>query len=88
MEDYFTGNFVFFPHYRPLVPIVEKLRAYNGWKAHRDFVTLFQEPFFNAIFGWCLATGFYARGAYFEALTSICGLSIAHGVTIITKVYQ
>jgi len=55
------------------VPIVEKLRAMNGWKGHHDFLTLFQEPFFNAVFGWCLGTGFYARGAYFEALSSICG---------------
>ena len=24
-EDYFTGNMVFFPHFRPVVPVIEKL---------------------------------------------------------------
>ena len=56
------------------MPIVEKLKAMRGWKGHGDFVTLFNETFFNSVFGWCLGTGFYARGAYFEALTTTCGL--------------
>lgn len=60
------------------VPIVEQLKEMNGWKGHANgpnnaFITVFQETFFNAIFGWCLGTGYYARGSYFEALTSTCG---------------
>jgi hypothetical protein len=73
IEDYLTGNMVFFPHFRPIVPIIEKLKADNGWTGHRDCLTFFQETFFNATHGWCLGTGYYARGAYFEALTSTCG---------------
>ena len=75
MEDYFTGNLVFFPHFRPLIPVVEKLRELRGWKGHHDCITLAQETFFNAVFGWCLGTGFYARGAYFEALSTTCGFA-------------
>ena len=66
------------------VPIVEQLKEMNGWKGHANgpnnaFITVFQETFFNAIFGWCLGTGYYARGSYFEALTSTCGFRAGLG---------
>jgi len=71
-EDYFTGNMVFFPHFRPLIPMVEKLCQIKGWKVD-DYTTLFNEIFLNAITGWTLGTGFYVRGAYFDAVTTTCG---------------
>jgi len=71
-EDYFTGNMVFFPHFRPLIPMIEKLAKMKGWKTD-DYTTLFNEIFLNAITGWTLGTGFYVRGAYFEAVASTCG---------------
>jgi hypothetical protein len=75
LEDMATGNMVFFPHYRPLVPIVERLKKDNGWTDHQDCATFFQETFFNAVFGWCLGTGYYGGGAYFGALSSTCGFN-------------
>ena len=51
---------VFFPHFRPLIPMIEKLQKKMGWGAD-DFTTLFNEIFFNAVLGWCLGTGFYAK---------------------------
>jgi hypothetical protein len=71
-EDYLSGNMVFFPHFRPLIPMVEKLEKRMGWTAG-DYTTLFNECFLNAIMGWCLGTGFYVRGAYFDAVASTCG---------------
>jgi hypothetical protein len=71
-EDYFTGNMVFFPHFRPIIPMIEKLMKLKGWKTD-DFTTLFNEIFLNAITGWTLGTGFYVRGAYFDAVSSTCG---------------
>jgi len=73
LEDFFTGNMVFFPHFRPLIPVVEKLQALKGWKTHHDYFTLFSECFFNAVFGWSLGTGWYVRGGYFKAMTQVCG---------------
>jgi len=32
VEEYFTGNVIFFPQYRPLIPMVEKLQAIKKWK--------------------------------------------------------
>ena len=37
----------FFPHFRPLVPIIETLRDSNGW-SDDDFGTIFHEFFANA----------------------------------------
>jgi hypothetical protein len=71
-EDYFNGNMVFFPHFRPLVPMVEKLEQRMKWKSG-DYVTLFNEIFLNAITGWTLGTGFYVNGAYFDAVATTCG---------------
>ena len=36
-EDFFSGNMIFFPHFRPLV---EKLMQLKGWTRCDDFVTL------------------------------------------------
>ena len=72
IEDSVTGNMVFFPHFRPLVPMIEKLSADKGWGAD-DYTTFFNEAFLNAITGWTLGTGFYVRGAYFDAVSSTCG---------------
>lgn len=47
-EDYFTGNMVFFPHFRPLIPMVEKLQAMKGWGTD-DYTMLFNEVRRNAI---------------------------------------
>ena len=47
-EDYFTGNMVFFPHFRPLIPMVEKLQAMKGWGTD-DYTMLFNEVQRNAI---------------------------------------
>lgn len=71
-EDYFTSNMVFFPHFRPIIPMVEELARTKGWGTD-DYVTLFNEIFLNAITGWTLGTGFYVRGAYFDAVSSTCG---------------
>eukprot|EP00941_MAST-03F_sp_MAST-3F-sp1_P005282 g5282.t1 len=64
---------VFFPHFRCVIPIIEKLKKRSRWKTHDSFVTLFNEIFFNAIFGWTLGTGYYAKKPYFSAITQICG---------------
>ena len=37
--------------------------------------TLFNEIFLNAITGWTLGTGWYVRGAYFDAVASTCGFA-------------
>merc|ERR1740130_1996078 len=68
-EDYFAGNMVFFPHFRPLIPMIEKLQKKMGWGAD-DFTTLFNEIFFNAVLGWCLGTGFYAKADVYAAIAS------------------
>lgn len=44
----------------------------QGWGTD-DYSTLFNEIFLNAIMGWTLGTGYYVRGAYFEAMASTCG---------------
>lgn len=72
LEEYFLGNMVFFPHFRPIVPIVEKLKAARGWNAHNDYALFFNECFINAVFGWSLGTGDFIKGGYFEALTTTC----------------
>jgi len=51
---------------------VEKLQKMKKWGTD-DFTTLFNEIFLNAICGWTLGTGFYVRGAYFDAVASTCG---------------
>ena len=71
-EEYFTGNMVFFPHFRPLVPMIEKLEAIKKWKPG-EYTTLFNEIFLNAVTGWTLGTGYYVRGRYFDAIASTCG---------------
>ena len=57
LEEYFVGNMVFFPHFRPIIPIVEKLKEARGWAGHADCALLFNECFINAVFGWSLGTG-------------------------------
>ena len=71
-EDYFSGNMVFFPHFRPLIPMIEKLEKRMKWKTD-DYVTLFNEIFLNAVTGWTLGTGYYVNGAYFKAIVDTCG---------------
>jgi hypothetical protein len=44
-EDYLTGNMVFFPHFRPIVPMLEKLQQMKGWGPD-DYTTLFNELFY------------------------------------------
>ena len=44
---------VFFPHFRPIVPIVEALAEISGWRTPADYATYFHEFFTNAAFGWC-----------------------------------
>ena len=39
---------VFFPHFRPLIPMVEKLQAMKGWGTD-DYTMLFNEVQRNAI---------------------------------------
>ena len=72
-EDYFSGNMVFFPHFRPLIPMVEKLEKRMGWKSPDEYTTLFNEIFLNAITGWTLGTGYYVNGPFFKAVASTCG---------------
>jgi hypothetical protein len=71
-EDYFSGNMVFFPHFRPLIPMIEQLEKRMGWKTD-DYITMFNEIFLNAVCGWTLGTGFYVNGPYFDAVSSTCG---------------
>ena len=70
--DYFSGNMVFFPHFRPLIPMIEKLEKKMGWKTD-DYKTLFNEVFLNAVCGWTLGTGYYVNKPFLNALTSTCG---------------
>ena len=72
-EDYFTGNLIAFPHFRPLIPIIETLQKRMRWKTD-DFTTLFNEIFLNAITGWTLGTGFYVNDAFWDALVTTCDL--------------
>jgi hypothetical protein len=71
-EDYFSGNMVFFPHFRPLIPMVESLEKRMGWKTD-DYTTLFNECFLNAVMGWTLGTGFYVNKRFMAAVTETCG---------------
>jgi len=71
IEDYFTGNMIYFPHYRPFIPMIEKLQERMGWKID-DYCTLFHEPFLNSVMGWSLATGYYVNEAYMSAVVSTC----------------
>jgi len=71
-EDYLSGNMVFFPHFRPLIPMVEKLEKRMKWQPG-EYTTLFQEVFLNAICGWTLGTGYYVNEAYMKAVTETCG---------------
>eukprot|EP00548_Thalassiothrix_antarctica_P009241 CAMPEP_0194152826 /NCGR_PEP_ID=MMETSP0152-20130528/54142_1 /TAXON_ID=1049557 /ORGANISM="Thalassiothrix antarctica, Strain L6-D1" /LENGTH=568 /DNA_ID=CAMNT_0038857669 /DNA_START=68 /DNA_END=1774 /DNA_ORIENTATION=- len=73
LEDYFTGMVMYFPHYRPLIPMIEKLEQRMGWKSPDEYTTLFHEPFLNSIMGWSLATGYYVNRQYFKAVASTCG---------------
>mmetsp|Transcript_2118 Transcript_2118/g.3052 ORF Transcript_2118/g.3052 Transcript_2118/m.3052 type:complete len:485 (+) Transcript_2118:395-1849(+) len=60
------------PHYRPMIPIVEKLCAKNNWGPN-DYTYLFQEIFGNAVFGFSLGNGCYYKEPYMRAITKICG---------------
>lgn len=71
-EDYFCGNMVFFPQFRPLIPLTESLEKRMGWGTD-DYSMFFQECFFNATHGFCLGTGYYLNKEYMAALTEICG---------------
>ena len=72
LEDLVTGLLTIFPHFRPVVPIVEELKDRSGWAA--DPLTLNQEMFANHVFGFCLGTGFILKGqGYADALTEVCG---------------
>ena len=72
-EDYFSGNMVFFPHFRPLIPMVECLEKKMGWRGPDDYVTLFNEIFLNAVTGWTLGTGFYVQKPFMKAVAETCG---------------
>ena len=63
---------VFFPHFRPLIPMIEKLEKKMKWKTD-DYKTLFNEVFLNAVCGWTLGTGYYVNKPFLNALTSTCG---------------
>ena len=74
MEDYVTGILTCFPAYRPVVPMVEQLKAARGWAGHGDCLVLNQEMLGNHIFGFCLGTGFLVKGdGYLDALRETCG---------------
>mmetsp|Transcript_16610 Transcript_16610/g.25340 ORF Transcript_16610/g.25340 Transcript_16610/m.25340 type:complete len:174 (-) Transcript_16610:90-611(-) len=75
IENYFTGNMLLFPHFRPFIPIVEKLEKRMKWMTDEDYTTLFNEPFLNAVCGWCLGTGFYVNATFHDALTATCGFT-------------
>jgi hypothetical protein len=68
-----AGNLQY-PHFRPLVPLVEELQARHGW-GEDDFTLLFQDSLYNVIYGWCLGTGFYTNSTHFAAMTKVS----AHG---------
>ena len=72
-EDYLSGNMVFFPHFRPLIPMIEKLEKRMKWKTGQDYKTLFNEIFLNAVTGWTLGTGYYVNTPFMNALTETCG---------------
>jgi len=61
-----------FPHFRPLVPLVEELEDLNKWAGPEDYHCLGQEAFYNAIYGWGLGVGYYTKPSHLEALHSIC----------------
>ena len=74
MEDYVTGILTCFPAYRPVVPMVEQLKAARGWAGHGDCLVLNQEMLGNHVFGFCLGTGFLVKGdGYLDALRETCG---------------
>ena len=66
-----AGGTVNFPHYRPLVPIVEELEELNQWGPD-DYNCIAQEPLYNAIYGWCLGVGYHTKASHFDALRTIC----------------
>ena len=43
-----SGTNLAYPHFRPLVPIVEELEALNGWGVN-DYTHLHQEAFYNQV---------------------------------------
>ena len=73
LEDFASGSMITFPHFRPLVPIVEWLEKRMGWKHSDDYLTLYNEIFLNAACGWCLGTGFYVKPGFHDALRETCG---------------
>ena len=71
MEHQIAAGNLHYPHFRPLVPLVEELQARHGW-GEDDFTIMFQDSLYNAIYGWCLGTGFYTNATHFKAMTQVC----------------
>ena len=53
--------------------MVEQLQKRQGWKTADDYTMLFNEIFFNAVLGWCLGTGYYAKPDVERAIAETCG---------------
>lgn len=83
LEEYFVGNMIFFPHFRPIIPIVEKLKEARAWRGHNECALLFNETFVNAVFGWSLGNGDFIKGTYFAALSSTCGFVLGECYVVV-----
>lgn len=70
-----TGMLSQFPHFRPLLPIVEWLEQRNNWSSPNEYRVFFQVAFLNLVHGWNLGTGYNIRpGApYYPELQARCG---------------
>ena len=77
---------VFFPHFRPLIPMIEKLEKKMKWKTD-DYKTLFNEVFLNAVCGWTLGTGYYVNKPFLNALTSTCGFIKGECFVVSKKIF-
>jgi len=87
MQYGLPAQLVAFPHYRPLVPIVELLEQRRGWASADAYRLLYSMPFLALVHGWNLAAGWHMReGApYYPALQATCGFEKGECFAVVFK---
>ena len=65
------------PHFRPLIPIVEWLQKLNKWATADDYRVMFHMPFLAQVHGWNLGTGWNIRAGapYYPELQAQCNFA-------------
>lgn len=87
MQWALPAQLVAFPHYKPLVPIVELLERRRGWASADAYRLFFHMPFLALVHGWNLAAGWHLReGApYYRAVQQACSFAKGECLAVVFK---